>query len=124
MRGDVGLADPPWICAGRVQKSTAGAASAIHGLFVEREEIVGVVVVLLADHIDETGPAVANADNLIPFANGAKGDTADGWIEAGNVTASGKDADDAFPGADVSHEMTNCPFVGYRTRNYPLLKSF
>jgi len=107
-----------------VEKSAAGAAGAINGLFVEKEEIVGVIVVLVADDIDEAGPAVANADDLIAFANGAKRDAADGGIEAGNVAASGEDADDASFGVDVCHEMTSCPFAGCRTGNYPLWRSF
>src|SRR2546426_4043566 len=65
MRRNAGLGDAARIGAGRMEKSAAGAAGAIDGLFVEEEEIVGVVIILLADHIDESGPAMANADDLI-----------------------------------------------------------
>src|SRR5260370_36405981 len=98
MRGDAGLGDAAGIGAGRMEKSAAGAAGTIDGLFVQEKGIVGIVVILLADHIHEAGPAVANADDLIAFANGAKGDAADGRIQTGNVTASGEDTDHAFPG--------------------------
>src|SRR5260370_1961552 len=124
MRGDAGLGDAAGIGAGRMEESAAGAAGAIDGLFVQEKEIVGIVVILLADHIHEAGPAVANADDLIAFANGAKGDAADGGSQTGNVTASGEDTDHAFPGVDVSHEMTNCPFVGCGTKNYAQRKGF
>ena len=103
MSGDAGLAHAAGIGAGRMEKGAAGAAGAIDDLFVEKVEVVGVVVILLADHVHEAGPAVANADDLVAFANGAKSDAADGGIETGNIAASGKDADDAFLGVDVSH---------------------
>src|SRR5579859_3111363 len=103
MVGDIRLADTPGIGARGMKKSAAGAARAIYSFFVEKEEVVGVVVVLLADHIHQAGPAVANADDLIAFAQGAQRDRADCGIEAGNITASGQYADDPFPGLDVCH---------------------
>ena len=87
-----------------MQKSAAGATRAVDDLFVEKEEIVGVVVVLLADHIHETGPAMANADDLVALAQGAQSNAADGGVETRNVAAAGEDADDAFLGVDVSHD--------------------
>src|SRR5229473_886464 len=107
-----------------MKKRAPCAAGAIDDLLVEQEEIVGIIVVLLANHIDEAGPAVANANHLITFAKRAKRDAADGWIKAWNITASGEDADDASFRVDVCHEMTSCPFVGCRTGNYPLRRSF
>src|SRR6266436_249091 len=124
MRGDAGLGDAAGIGPGRVEESATGAVGAIDRLFVKEEKIVRVVVILLADHIHKAGPAMTNADNLVAFANSAKGDAADGGIQAGNVAASGEDADDAFLSVDVCHEMTNCPFVGCSTLNYPLRRSF
>src|SRR6266487_1528584 len=103
MRGNAGPADAARIGSRRMEKGAAGAAGAIDDFFVEREEIVGVIVVLFADHIDEAGPAMANADDLIAFANGTKSDAADGGIETRNIAASGEDADDAPLGVDVSH---------------------
>src|SRR6266851_1837399 len=104
MRGDAGLGDAAGIGARRMEKSAAGAAGTINGLIVEEEEIVGIVVILLADNIHESGPAVANADDLMAFAQCAKRDATDGGIETGNVAASGEDADDAFLGVDVCHD--------------------
>src|SRR6266849_8520666 len=102
MRRDARLGDAAGIGPGRMEKSAAGAAGAIDGLFVEKEEIVGIVVIFLADHIHEAGPAVANADDLVAFAQSAQSDAADGWVKTGNVAASGEDADDASLGADIS----------------------
>src|SRR6266849_136406 len=103
MRRDARLGDAAGIGPGRMEKSAAGAAGAIDGLFVEKEEVVGVVVILLANHVDETSPAVPNANNLITFANGAKSDAANCGIQTGNVATSGEDADDASLRIDVSH---------------------
>src|SRR5260370_25158595 len=64
MRGDAGFADAAGIGAGRVEKSAAGSAGAIDDVFVEKEEIVGIVVILLANHVDEVVTALANADNM------------------------------------------------------------
>src|SRR5713101_8553678 len=106
MSGNAGLAHAAGIGAGRMEKGAAGAAGAIDDLFVEKVEVVGVVVILLADHVHEEGPAMSNANDLIAFADGAKCYAADGGIETGNVAASGEDADDAFLGVDVSHDSS------------------
>src|SRR5229473_8071386 len=103
VRGDARLGDAAGIGPRRMQKSAAGAARAIDGLFVKEKEVVGVVVILLANHVDEASPAVTDANNLITFANGAKSDAADGRIQTGNVATSGEDADDASLRIDVSH---------------------
>jgi hypothetical protein len=103
MRGDVGLGNAAGIGAGRMEKGAAGAAGTIDDFFVEEEKVVGVVVVLFADHVHEAGPAMADADNLIAFTDGAKSNAANSGIEPGNVAASGEDADDAFFGVDISH---------------------
>ena len=105
-----------------MKKGAAGAASAINNLLIEEKKIVGIVVVLFTDHINQTSPAMANADDLIALAKGAQGNGADGGIEAGNVAAPGEDADDPFLGPDVCHESIDRPFVGCRTGNYPLCR--
>src|SRR5881398_1826737 len=103
-----------------MKKGAAGAARAIDGFFVQKEEIVGIVVVLLADHVYQAGPAMTNANDLIAFAQGAESDGADSGIEAGNVAAPGEDADDPFLGLDVCHEWMARPFAGWRTGDYLL----
>jgi hypothetical protein len=109
--GEVGLADAARIGAGRMEEGAAGMASAIGDCFVDDEKIVGVVVVLFANHVDEAGPATADADDLIAFSNGTKGDAADRGIEAGNVTATCEYADDPFFGFCVCHELVTHPLA-------------
>ena len=111
VRGDAGLADAAGICAGRMQESAAGAAGAIDDFFVDDEKIVGVVLVLFADHVDEAGPAVTDADDLIAFPNGAKSDATNRGIKAGNVTTASEYADDAFLRVYACHESVSCSFV-------------
>jgi hypothetical protein len=47
---------------------------------------------------------VTNADDFITFAQRAEGDGADGRVQAGNISAPGEDADDAFLCIDVGHD--------------------
>ena len=102
--GDTGLNDAAGIGAGGMEKGAAGAAGAVDSLFIQEKEIVGVVVILFANHIHESGPTVTDSDDLIAFANGAQGDAADGGIETRNIVSSGEDADDSPLGADISHD--------------------
>src|SRR5215472_14148442 len=83
MLGDARFANACRIRARGMKKGAAGASRTIDGFFVEQKEIVGVVVVLLADHIHQAGPAVTNADDLIAFAQSAQSNGADGGVEAG-----------------------------------------
>src|SRR5947208_7860927 len=94
-----------------MKKGAAGAARAIDGFFVQKEEIVGIVVVLLADHVYQAGPAMTNANDLIAFAQGAESDGADSGIEAGNVAAPGRDAEDPFLGLAVCIVLLDALFV-------------
>jgi hypothetical protein len=103
MGGDAGLADAAGISAGGVEKSTAGAPGAIDDFFRERQEIVAIVVVLVAHHFDQPGPAVANADDGVTFSKRPESDSADGRVQTGNISAPGKDADNALLRVDVSH---------------------
>ncbi len=86
-----------------MEEGAAGATSAIDDVFGEQLEIFGVVVGLVADHFNESAPAVAKADDLIAFAKSAESDAANGRIEAGDIAASGEDTDDAFDLVDVCH---------------------
>lgn len=110
MGGNVGFADATGIRAGRVEKSAAGTRGAVDDLFGENEKIVGVVVVLFADHVDESCPTVAKADDLIAFVERANRDAANRGIQTGDITASGENADDALLGVDVGHALS--PFRG------------
>src|SRR5207253_4521975 len=74
-----------------MEKRASGAARAIDGFFIEQEIIVGIVVILFANHVDQAGPAVADANDLKAFTQGAQRDRADGRIEAGDVPSSSED---------------------------------
>ena len=103
-----------------MEKRASGAARAIDGFFIEQEIIVGIVVILFANHVDQAGPAVADANDLKAFTQGAQRDRADGRIEAGDVPSSSEDADDPLFRLDGCHESIERPFAGCRTENYPL----
>src|SRR5437588_4782665 len=117
-----GLAHARRIRPRGMKKSAASAPHAIHSFFIKQEEVVGVVAVLLADHIDQARPAVANANDLIAFAKRPESDGANGRIEAGNVAAPGEDADDSLFGLHVRHESLKRPFLRCGTENYPLCR--
>ena len=87
-----------------MQESAAGAAGAIDELFGEALIVVAVVVLRVADHVDEAGPSAAQADDFVAFAQCANGDGADGRIEAGNIAASGKNADYASSAVAACHD--------------------
>ena len=115
-----GFTDAARVGAGRMEKSPAGAPRAVDDFFREQLKIVGIVMTLVANHVDEPGPAAAKADDLVTFTQSAEGDCADGGIEAGNVAAPGEDADDPFLGLDGCHEWMARPFAGWRTGDYLL----
>src|SRR2546426_9012934 len=83
--GDIGFADSSWIRAGGMKERAAGATRTINDLFVKEEEIIGVVEILIANHVNEAGPAVPNADDVEAFAKRAERNTTDGGVETGNV---------------------------------------
>ena len=85
-----------------MEKSTAGAAGAVDHVFGEQLIVVRVVVIFVADNINQAAPAVADADDLIPFAQRAISDAANRGVQSGNVAASGQNSDDAFLRADIS----------------------
>src|SRR6266436_2496744 len=114
MRGHAGLADAAGIGARGMKKRAARAAGAIDDFFVQQNEVVGIVVILFADHVHKPGPAVPNTDNLIALAQSAERDATNRRVQTGHVAASGENANDAFLGADVSHEITDCPFLNSR----------
>src|SRR6266852_1670248 len=106
MSGDVGLADAAGIGAGRVQESASGASSSIDNRLGKVQKVVTVIEIFVPYHFDQPGPAVANADDAVTFAQGAERDRPDGGVQTGDITASGEDADDALLSIDVGHGGT------------------
>jgi hypothetical protein len=117
MRGDAGLADAGGIGARRMQKSASGASGTIDDFLRERQEIVAIIVALVANHFDQPGPSVANADDGVTFAQRTESDGADGGVQSGNISAPGEDADDAFLCIDVGQDAES--FLGEANHNYP-----
>src|ERR1700730_11326416 len=87
-----------------MKKSATGSAGAIDGLLVEKDVVIGIVVIFVADHIHKASPAVTNADDLIALVNGSQSDAADGWIQAGDVTSAGKDSNHALLNVGICHD--------------------
>ena len=81
---------PDWFA-----KSGEGSAGAAGAIDVFGEERVGFVT-FVADDVDQAAPAVAEADDLVALAKSTVSDAANCRIEAGDIAASGKNADDAF----------------------------
>src|ERR1700722_2365817 len=94
-----------------MKKRAAGAAGALDDFLGENLEIVGVFVVLFADHFDDPCPSASQADHLVALLQGAACDSTDRRVQAGDVSAAGEDTDYAFFGVDVSHE----PFASVRS---------
>src|SRR5580700_627512 len=105
----VGFANATGIRARGMEKSAAGACGALYDFLGENQKIVGIVVVLFPDHVDETGPTVAEANNLIAFMKRTNGNAANCGIQTGDVPAAGENANDAFFGVDVCHDAEPLP---------------
>ena len=105
MKRNVGLLHFAWVGARAVQEGAPGAAGTVDDFLGEDLEVVGVVVFLLANNVDQATPAAADADDAVAFAQRADGDGADGRVQAGHVTAAGEDSDHAFLYVDVSHVL-------------------
>src|SRR5208337_5069964 len=100
---DTVLADAAGVGARGMEECAARSTSAVHDVFGESLEVVGVVVLFVADHVHETCPATTDADNLVTFAERAKRHGTDRWIKAGDVAPAGEDANYAFLHIDISH---------------------
>src|ERR1700759_755351 len=87
-----------------MKKGAPCAAGALDDFLGENLEIVGVVVVLFADHFDDTCPPASQADHLVALLQGTACDPANCRVQAGDVSPAGEDANYAFFGVDVSHE--------------------
>src|SRR5271168_5155384 len=97
-----------------MEKSAAGACGALDDFLCENQKIIRIVVILLADHVDEAGPAMAEADDLIALMKRADSNAADCRIETRDVASACKNTDDAFFKVDVCHDAE--PFPGMVTQ--------
>ena len=93
--------------AGGVQEGAAGAPGPVDDFFGQDLEVVAVVGFWVADQLDDAGPAAADADHLVAFAQCADGDGTDGRVQPGYIAAAGQDTDHAFGFLNVCHNITS-----------------
>src|SRR5207249_10039822 len=86
-----------------VEERAARAAGAVHDRFSQRQDLLGIVRILLTRVVHQPAPAVANADDFEAVTEGADRDGADGGIEAGDVATPGEDADGTFTHSAEEH---------------------
>src|SRR5215469_1208620 len=103
MVGNAALADARWIGSRGVQKRSARASGAIHDIFGEPLEIVGIVVFFVANDVHETAPAAADADDFVAFTESTESNRANCGIQAGHVAASGQNSDHTLLHIDICH---------------------
>src|SRR5437588_12806056 len=99
-----GFTDAARVGAGRMEKSPAGAPRAVDDFFREQLKIVGIVMTLVANHVDEPGPATAKADELVTFTQRPEGDCAADTAEAEYANDPGEEADDPVRAHDDCHD--------------------
>jgi hypothetical protein len=77
---DVGFANAAGIGTRGMEKSAAGARRAVNDFLRKHQEIIGIVVILFADHLNKASPTMPEADDLIAFMKRASSNAADCWI--------------------------------------------
>src|ERR1700745_1214439 len=85
-----------------MQKRAAGARCTIDDLFRQDLKVLAVVGVFITQDADRAQPAMADTNDLIPFAQGAKGARSVRGIEPGHIPAAGENTDQAFLGAHAT----------------------
>src|ERR1700757_5167200 len=85
-----------------MQNLAAGACCTIDYLFRQDLKVLAVVGVFITQDADRAQPAMADTNDLIPFAQGADGDRADRGIEPRHIPTAGENTDHAFLGAHAT----------------------
>src|SRR4029450_7164426 len=85
-----------------MQKRAAGARCTIDDLFRQDLKVLAVVGLFITHDAHRAQPAVTDTNDLIAFAQGANGDSADRGIEPRPIPAAGENTDQAFPGAHAT----------------------
>src|ERR1700757_5387735 len=85
-----------------MQKRAACACCTIDDLFRQDLKVLAVVGLFITLDTDRAQPAMADTNDLIPFAQGANGDRADRGIEPRHIPAAGENTDQAFLGAHAT----------------------
>ncbi len=96
MRRNFVLLHTAGIGARSMQERATGATGAIYAFFGQVLVVIAVVIVLLADHVDQACPSAAQADDLVTFAQRSNRDRADCRVQPRDVSAARENADDAL----------------------------
>src|SRR5580698_483476 len=107
MRRNVGFPDLTGVVTRTVQKGATCPTGTVDDLLGQGLKVVAIVVVFFADHIDQTCPAPAQADNLTTLADRAQGNGTDCRIQTGYVAPSGEDSDHSLFLVHIRH--FSCP---------------
>src|ERR1700686_3430724 len=102
-----------------MQERSARPARAVHQFFCQHLEIFRIVVVVIANHLYQSGPSPSKANNLVTLAQRAECYATNRWIQPRNVASAGKNSDDTFFGVDVSHN--DIPFCSVESRRKTII---
>ena len=116
VRRNIVLAHAAGIGARSVEEGSAGAPGAIHQVFRQVLEVVAVVIVLVADHVDQARPSAAQADDLIVFADRPYGDRPDCRVQSRYIAAAGENANHASLTATACHDDPVLPLLRISAR--------
>src|SRR5882757_2306638 len=86
-----------------MKKRSPGAPRAVHHVFRQPLKIIRIVVLFVADHVDQPRPAAADADYFVTFTQRPKRDRTNRRIQSWHVAASRQDSDYALSYVDIRH---------------------
>ena len=92
--------------AGGMQEGAAGAPRLVYNFLCQYLVVIAVICVLIAQDPDGARPAAADANNLVPLADGADGDGADRRIQPGDIAPTGQDGDNALVFLSLCHRFS------------------
>jgi hypothetical protein len=95
--------------SGTVQESPAGSTRLVDYILSKYLIVIAVIGILVADHFQYPGPAPAQANHLVPFADGPNRDGADRGIQSRDIAAAGQYSDYAFFCVYIRHGLTPYP---------------
>src|ERR1039458_8073754 len=88
-----------------MEESAPSPAGAVHQLLRKTLEVVAVVVIAVADHVNQTGPSTTQPNDFIALAEGPDGDRANRRVQARHIAASGKNSDCTLLAIGYGHDV-------------------
>src|ERR1700722_20381118 len=101
-----------------MQESSAGAACAVHHILGQPLKIIRIVVLFVADHLDQPRPTPADADHFVSFSKRPKSDRPNRRIQSRHVVAPRQDSDHALFYVDVRHVALLASVWNSKTNDY------